>query len=99
MTCNCSMKSRPIHRDATFPVHPLVRTDTSRPANLKSMEQKLIDYLRKQHGLIVAELTAERTMGVVSSEPTVAVKGRDAQSGLPKTISLSSSEILAALKD
>lgn len=63
------------------------------------MEQKLIDYLRKQHGLIVAELTAELTISVASSDPTVALKGRDAQSGLPKTISLTSAEILAALKD
>lgn len=82
---NDSVEFRPIHREATFPAHPPVRTDTSRPANMKSMEQKLIDYLRKQHGLIVAELTVERTIIVASSEPTVALNGRDAQSGLPKT--------------
>lgn len=68
-------------------------------------DDAIIRYLRKKHNLLIGERTAEEvkiTLG--SAVPPISsltedVTGRDLLSGLPKTMSIASSEIYEACKD
>jgi rod shape-determining protein MreB len=65
----------------------------------------ILDYMRRQHNLLVGERTAERIKIEVGSAltelenppPDFAVNGRDLMTGIPKQITVSYSEIAAAL--
>lgn len=61
-------------------------------------------YLRRQYGLVVGSITAEEIkiqIGQVyprNEEMTMNVKGRDAKTGMPKTVSLTSTEVYEILR-
>ncbi len=65
----------------------------------------ILDYMRRQHNLLVGERTAERIKIEVGSAltelenppPDFAVNGRDLMTGIPKQITVSYSEIASAL--
>jgi rod shape-determining protein MreB len=65
----------------------------------------ILDYMRRQHNLLVGERTAERikievgsALGELENPPQdYAVNGRDLMTGIPKQISVTYSEIAAAL--
>jgi rod shape-determining protein MreB len=67
--------------------------------------EDILDYMRRQHNLLVGERTAERIKIEVGSAlpelenppPDFAVNGRDLMTGIPKQISVSYSEIASAL--
>ena len=67
--------------------------------------EDLLDYMRRQHNLLVGERTAERIkieVGAALPEldnppPDFAVNGRDLMTGIPKQITVSYSEIASAL--
>lgn len=65
----------------------------------------LADYLRRNHSLSVGDKTAEqvkRTIGMAmleKREHKTDVKGRDVVTGLPKTVTISSTEILEPIQD
>lgn len=65
----------------------------------------IIQYMKRAYNLIIGERTAEEIKINIGSafpldkELTWEVKGRDAQSGLPKTLYVSSQEIREALSD
>ena len=67
--------------------------------------EDILDYMRRQHNLLVGERTAERIkieVGAALTElenapPDFAVNGRDLMTGIPKQITVSYSEIAAAL--
>jgi hypothetical protein len=64
------------------------------PAELKKVIDQLIAYIRKTHGLIIAELTAEEAIRRSFSEGgVIELKGRDAQTGLPRTLWIRYGEI------
>ncbi|MFA5687945.1 MAG: rod shape-determining protein [Kiritimatiellales bacterium] len=69
------------------------------------MDEALIQYLKREYNLLIGERTAEDikiTIGSamrINDETTMEVKGRDQVAGLPKTLTISSEEIRAALKD
>ncbi|WP_302328570.1 rod-share determining protein MreBH [Salirhabdus salicampi] len=69
------------------------------------MDQSIIHYVRREYNILIGERTAENVkMGIghalVNHElQTMEVRGRDMVTGLPKTITLSSSEIQSALKE
>lgn len=70
------------------------------------MDEEIVHYIKKKHNLLVGEMTAEiikMTIGTAvplkSEEKTMAVKGRDMISGIPKTITVSSNEIYEAISD
>lgn len=65
----------------------------------------IIKYIKNKYKLLVGEVTAEQIkikIGTVIDQPkekTMKVRGRDLLTGLPKTITISSSEIKDAIKD
>ena len=69
------------------------------------MDERIVDWVRKAHNLALGDRTAEQIKMTIGSaypykdEPAVEVRGRDYESGLPKTIYLSSEEVRAALEE
>lgn len=67
--------------------------------------EDILDYMRRQHNLLVGERTAERIkieVGAALTElenppPDYAVNGRDLMTGIPKQITVSYNEIASAL--
>ena len=67
--------------------------------------EDILDYMRRQHNLLVGERTAERIkieVGAAQTElenppPDFAVNGRDLMTGIPKQITVTYSEIATAL--
>ena len=68
-------------------------------------DDAIIRYMRKKHNLLIGERTAEEvkiTLGTAiapMTDLTEEITGRDLLSGLPKTMTVASSEIYEALKD
>ncbi|MFP7494336.1 rod-share determining protein MreBH [Terribacillus saccharophilus] len=70
-----------------------------------SMDEEIIQYIRKQYNILIGERTAEiikMEIGhalIEHDELMMDVRGRDMVTGLPKTIGISSKEVQAALKE
>lgn len=70
-----------------------------------NMDEAIIAHLRKNYNLLIGERTAEDIKMSIGSalweggEEFYEVRGRDLLSGLPKTIKVSSEEVLQALKE
>lgn len=70
-----------------------------------TMDDAIMLYVKRQYDLLIGERTAERIkVEVGAAEPlqqarTITVKGRSLVSGMPKTVTLTDSEICAALQD
>jgi len=68
-------------------------------------DDAIIDYLRKKHNLLIGIRTAEelkKSIGCVKERPEVSyeeVKGRCLMTGLPRTITLNSDEMVEALAE
>ncbi|MCD7777201.1 MAG: rod shape-determining protein MreB [Clostridiales bacterium] len=68
-------------------------------------DEAIVRYMRTEHQLLIGERTAEQmkiTIGTAyprEEEVCMDVKGRDLMAGLPKTIMVSSNEILEALRE
>jgi len=69
------------------------------------MDDAISFYIKKEYNLMIGERTAEEIkIGIGSAYPreeeqTMEVRGRDLVTGLPKTLTISSSEILEALRE
>jgi len=69
------------------------------------MDDAIIAYVKRRHNLLMGERTAEEVkIGIGSAIPleqelTMAVRGRDQVTGMPRTLSLSGGEITMALQD
>jgi len=69
------------------------------------MDEAILSYVRRKYGLMIGERTAEAIKIEIGSalplEPELVteVRGRDQVSGLPKTITLSSSEVREAIAE
>lgn len=69
------------------------------------LDEAIIQYIKRQYNLMIGERTAEEVKITVGSaypkeiEETMLIRGRDLVSGLPKTLEVTSSEILGALKE
>ena len=69
------------------------------------LDQSIIDFVRKRHGLAIGDRTAEEikiTIGSalgLSEEEMMEIKGRDMISGLPKTVTVTTNEIVTAISD
>ncbi len=67
------------------------------------LDHAIIDYVKKQYNLAIGERTGEMakirvgSAVPVSEEDTISIKGRDLVSGLPRTIELSTNEVVQAL--
>jgi rod shape-determining protein MreB len=69
------------------------------------IDQAIADYVRKKYSLVVGDQTAEEIKKEIGSalpldKPmTMQIRGRDMVAGLPKTITLNSTEITEAMSD
>jgi len=69
------------------------------------LDQAIVEYIKKKHGLAIGERTAELIKINIGSavrqqtEEKISIKGRDLASGFPKTIEVSSNEITEALSE
>ena len=69
------------------------------------LDTSIVNYVKKEYNLMIGERTAEQikvTIGSADSEcekKSMNITGRDLVSGLPKTISVNSSEIYEAMKE
>ena len=71
------------------------------------MNEALVQHVRRNHGLLIGDRHAEQikiTLGtawpdVDRDQETMAVKGRDIASGLPKTVVVKTAEVREALRD
>ncbi len=69
------------------------------------MDDAILKYVKKDHGMIIGESTAEHiktTLGTVmdlGKDQTMEVRGRDVSSGLPKSISVDSKSIRESLME
>lgn len=69
------------------------------------MDEAIVNYIKRKHNLLIGERTAEMikmTIGTAYPEDSIKtadVKGRDLVLGVPKTLEISSEEIMAALKE
>ena len=69
-----------------------------------AFDEAIARYVRRQHGLVIGEVTAETVkiqLGQVyprNDERSMNIKGRDAKTGMPKIITLVASEIYEVLR-
>ncbi len=70
-----------------------------------NFDEDIIKYIKKKHNLLIGEKTAEvvkiniGTALPLDKEENIQIKGRDLMTGLPKTVTISSSEVLEAIND
>ena len=68
------------------------------------LDETIARYVRRQHGVVIGQVTAEAVkirIGQVfprDEELTMNVKGRDAKTGMPKEVTLTSTEIFEVLR-
>lgn len=69
------------------------------------MDEAIVYYIKKEYNLMIGERTAEETKIAIGSafpkakEERMEIRGRDLVSGLPKTLTITSTEILNALNE
>jgi rod shape-determining protein MreB and related proteins len=69
------------------------------------LDQAIIEQVRKKHGIAIGDRTAEEIKVTIGSaihmpeEELMEVKGRDMITGLPKTITVSTNEVVEAIKE
>jgi rod shape-determining protein MreB and related proteins len=82
----------------------IVSAHTARVGGMK-LDEAVITYIRKKYGLVVGDPTAEDVkirIGAalpVDEELTMEVQGRDQVTGLPRTITISTGEVVEALQE
>ncbi|MFS0562375.1 rod-share determining protein MreBH [Terribacillus sp. 179-K 1B1 HS] len=70
-----------------------------------SMDEEIVQYIRKHYNILIGERTAEQIKMEIGhaliehDELMMDVRGRDMVTGLPKTIGISSKEVQVALKE
>ena len=70
-----------------------------------NFDEDIIKYIKKTHNLLIGEKTAEQikiqigTAIELETPEEMTIKGRDLMSGLPKPITITSDEVLVAIKD
>ncbi len=89
---------------AVIALNGLVASDTLRIAG-DELDQAIINFIRKQHNVLIGERTAELIKLRVGSayplqeELQIEVKGRDLLSGVPRSLLVTSPEVRDALQD
>ena len=69
------------------------------------MDERIVEWVKKEHSLLLGLRTAEQIKMSIGSaypfanEPNAEVRGRDLNSGLPKTILITASEIRTAIEE
>ncbi len=82
----------------------IVSAHTARVGGMK-LDEAIISYVRKKYGLVIGDPTAEDVklrIGAaipMEEELTMVVQGRDQVTGLPRTVTLSTGEVVEALQE
>lgn len=82
----------------------IVNSTSVRTAGNK-LDAAIIEYVRKKHGLAIGDRTAEEIKITIGSamalpeEEVMEIKGRDNISGLPKTVTMSTNEVVEAIQE
>jgi rod shape-determining protein MreB len=70
-----------------------------------ALDRAISTWMKKEHALLLGEATAEEVKTTIGSaypvfgDPDAEIRGRDLISGLPRTVSVSASEIRSALEE
>jgi rod shape-determining protein MreB len=89
---------------AVLAMYGIVAADTMRAGGM-ALDDSIISYVRKKYGLIIGPLTAEQIklrIGAATpqdEEQTMEVQGQDQVTGLPRPVTLTTGEIVEALRD
>lgn len=89
---------------ACIAINGIVAANAVRVGGIK-LDEAIISYVRKKYGLIIGEPTAEDIklrIGAaipVEEELTMEVQGRDQVTGLPRTVTIATSEVVEAVQD
>lgn len=82
----------------------IVNSTSVRVAGNK-LDQSIADFVKKRHGLSIGDRTAEEIKITIGSalglneEEVMEIKGRDMITGLPKTVTVTTNEIVQAISD
>jgi rod shape-determining protein MreB and related proteins len=77
----------------------------SRRAGGMAQDEAIVNYVRKKYGLIIGEMTAEQVKIRIGAavqqdeEQSMELQGQDQVSGLPKPVSLTTGEVVDALRE
>jgi len=88
---------------AVISMNNIVRADSGRIGGLR-LDDGIISYVRRKYNLIIGQLTAESVkiqIGAAVNQPnelSMEIQGIDNVSGLPRTISISTGEVVEALE-
>ena len=91
------------NQSAVIAMNSIISSELDRTGGLK-MDEDIISYVRKQYGVILGNSTAEllkmRIGAAIKEEESISleVQGQDQISGLPRTIALSTEDIVDALQ-
>ncbi|MHC1785091.1 MAG: rod shape-determining protein [Anaerolineaceae bacterium] len=89
---------------AVMAMHGIVTAETSRTGGIR-MDEAIISYVRKKYGVIIGQPTAEQLkirIGAVlpqEEQKTMEVQGHEQVSGLPRSVNLSTDDIVEALQE
>ncbi len=82
----------------------IVNSTSARVAGNK-LDAAIVEYVRKKNGLAIGDRTAEEIKITIGSamalpeEEVMEIKGRDNISGLPKTVTMSTNEVVEAIQE
>lgn len=89
---------------AVLAMYGIVVADTMRAGGM-SLDEAIMSYVRKKYGLLIGSLTAEQVKIRIGAavpqdeEQTMEIQGQDQVSGLPRPVSLTTGEVVEALRD
>ena len=89
---------------AVISMFGIVASESARVAG-DSIDDEIAQYIKRRHNLLVGERTAEEVKLAIGSalplepETSIGVRGRDQITGLPRTITVHSSEITQAIQE
>lgn len=89
---------------AVLAMYGIVAADTLRAGGI-ALDESLMSYVRKKYGLIIGQLTAEQVkirIGAavpLDEEQSMEIQGQDQVTGLPRPITLTTGEVVEALRD
>jgi rod shape-determining protein MreB len=89
---------------AVMAMYGIVSAETLRAGGM-SLDEAIVGYVRKKYGLIIGQLTAEQVKIRIGAavpqeeEQAIEIQGQDQVSGLPRPATLTTGEVVEALRD
>jgi rod shape-determining protein MreB len=89
---------------AVMAMYGIVTAETLRAGGM-ALDEAIVGYVRKKYGLIIGQLTAEQVKIRIGAavpqddEQSIEIQGQDQVSGLPRPATLTTGEVVEALRD